>query len=77
MFDKELHEKYMRIVLKELFSSDVWKYLAFKGWTLTYFVYFIEILISELPIRFKENNILKWLWKVLIPRQNIESKKLY
>lgn len=42
MLDKQTHEKYMKDILKVLFSSEISEKIAFKWWTLLYFLYWLD-----------------------------------
>ncbi len=37
MLNKDLHRKIMYEILQDIFTSELWKNLAFKGWTACYF----------------------------------------
>ena len=37
MLNKDIHRQKMYEILQEIFNSNIWKYLAFKGWTSCYF----------------------------------------
>lgn len=50
MFNHILHEKYMRKILNEIFSSEISDFLWFKWWTLTYMCYWLDRFSTDIDI---------------------------
>jgi len=50
MFDYATHEYYMKAILKSVFSSDVGKFLAFKGGTLAYLCFGLDRFSTDLDL---------------------------
>lgn len=50
MFDYATHEKYMRSILKDIFTEDISKFLAFKGGTLVYLVYDLDRFSTDIDL---------------------------
>ena len=48
MLNKDIHRKKMYDILQEIFTSDIWKYLAFKWWTACYFFHNLDRFSTDL-----------------------------
>lgn len=48
MLDIDKHRTLLYQILKDVFESDIWKYLSFKGWTASYFLYGLERFSTDL-----------------------------
>ena len=48
MLNKDLHRIKMYEILQEVFTSEIWKYLAFKWWTACYFFHALDRLSTDL-----------------------------
>lgn len=48
MLDKNKHRQIMYNILKDIFNSDIAKYLAFKGGTAAYFLYWLDRFSTDL-----------------------------
>lgn len=48
MLNKDIHRKKMYDILQEIFTSDIWKYLAFKWWTACYFFHKLDRFSTDL-----------------------------
>jgi len=73
MLNKEKHRTLMFQILKDIFTSSIWKYLAFKWWTACYFLYWLDRFSTDLDFDLLDNSqnideelieILKKYWKV-------------
>jgi len=80
MFNQELHEQHMKTILKELFSSEIWKYLAFKWGTLTYFVHGLDRFSTDLDLDIldisKEQEIIQKVKEVLLRLGDVKNETL-
>ena len=67
MIDKEKHRYLMFQIIKDIFSSELWKYLALKWWTACYFLYRLDRFSTDLDFDLVETveNIDEKLKKVL------------
>ncbi len=50
MFDYEIHERYMKKILADIFSHEMGKFLAFKGGTLTYLVHRLDRFSTDIDL---------------------------
>ena len=75
MLNKDIHRQKMYEILQEIFTSEVWKYLAFKWWTACYFFHSLDRFSTDLDfdvIKNYENldsdilDILKKYWDVKV-----------
>jgi len=75
MLNKEKHRTLMYLILKDIFLSPIWKYVAFKGWTCCYFLHWLDRFSIDLDFDLLTNLkniedelivILKKYWKVLL-----------
>ena len=48
MLNKEKHRVLLFKILKDIFNSDIWPFLAFKWWTACYFLYWLERFSTDL-----------------------------
>lgn len=73
MLNKEKHRTLMFQIIKDIFSSKIWKYIAFKWWTACYFLYSLDRFSTDLDFDLtndKENiddelyKILKKYWRL-------------
>lgn len=73
MIDKEKHRYLMFQIIKDIFSWELWKYIAFKWWTACYFLYGLDRFSTDLDFDLIENienidekikNILSKYWTV-------------
>ena len=48
MLNREKHRLLMFQILWDIFKSDIWKYLAFKGWTACYFFHKLDRFSTDL-----------------------------
>lgn len=81
MFDRALHEDYMRKILKEIFSSEISDFLGFKGWTLTYLCYCLDRFSTDIDIDTlnleNEEKIIKVVRKRLQGLWDIKNETLW
>ncbi len=73
MLNTDKHRQIMFLILKDIFSSKLGKYLAFKWWTACYFLYWLDRFSTDLDFDLLEDfeqvdeeiiDILKKYWKV-------------
>jgi len=73
MLNREKHRMLLFKILKDIFESEVWKNLAFKWWTASYFLYNLDRFSTDLDFDLIENEqevdekiieILKKYWEV-------------
>ncbi len=73
MLNKDLHRQKMYEILQDIFSWELWKYLAFKWWTACYFFHWLDRFSTDLDfdliksdeiIDDKLDKILGNYWKV-------------
>lgn len=50
MLNKQEHENYMKQILKEIYTSEIKEYLAFKWWTLVYFQYWLDRFSTDIDL---------------------------
>ena len=55
MLNRDKHRLIMFQVLKDIFSSEIWKCLAFKWWTACYFLYGLDRFSTDLDFDLVEN----------------------
>ena len=48
MLNREKHRILMFNILKDIFNSDIWNFLAFKWWTACYFLYWLDRFSTDL-----------------------------
>ena len=81
MLNKDLHRKKMYEILQEIYEGNLWKYLAFKGWTACYFFHKLDRFSTDLDFDLIKNYkniddeiiaILKKYWKVKIWKFNLK-----
>ena len=81
MLNKDLHRQKMYEILQEIFTSNLWKYLAFKWWTACYFFHSLDRfstdlyfdLVKDYPnLDFELLEILKKYWDVKIWKFSIK-----
>lgn len=81
MLNKDLHRKKMYEILRDIFNSNLWKYLAFKGGTACYFFHSLDRFSTDLDFDLLEKyenldeelrGILKKHWDVKIWKFNIK-----
>lgn len=88
MLNKDLHRQKMYEILQDIFSSEIWKYLAFKGGTACYFFHWLDRFSTDLDfdligecknLNIDEEviNILKKYWKVSSWKFNIKLSYWY
>lgn len=67
MLNKENHRTLMFQIIKDIFNSKIWKYLAFKWWTACYFLYWLNRFSTDLDFDLIDNsqNIDEELYKIL------------
>jgi predicted nucleotidyltransferase component of viral defense system len=73
MLNREKHRLIMFNILKDIFTSDMWKYFAFKWWTACYFLYSLDRFSTDLDFDLLEDiewvddfieSILKKYWTI-------------
>ncbi len=81
MLNKDIHRQKMYEILQDIFNSEVWKYLAFKGGTACYFFHELDRFSTDLDfdlVREYENldsdilQILKKYWDVKLWKYTIK-----
>jgi len=81
MLNKDLYRQKMYEILQEIFTSNLWKYLAFKWWTACYFFHSLDRfstdldfdLVKDYPnLDFELLEILKKYWDVKIWKFSIK-----
>ncbi len=81
MLNKDLHRQKMYDILQDIFNSEIWKCLAFKGGTSCYFFYNLDRFSTDLDFDLVENcenidekiiEILKKYWEVKLGKFNIK-----
>ncbi len=81
MFDKQRHEHYMKQILIWIFSADIWKYLAFKWWTLTYFKYNLDRFSTDVDLDLlnfdKEQEMINSIRTILVKIWEIKNETLW
>lgn len=55
MLNRDKHRLIMFQILKDIFSSEIWKCLAFKWWTACYFLYWLDRFSTDLDFDLVEN----------------------
>ena len=55
MLNRDKHRLIMFQILKDIFSSEIWKCLAFKWWTAYYFLYGLDRFSTDLDFDLVEN----------------------
>lgn len=55
MLNKDFHRKKMYEILQDIFSWELWKYLAFKWWTSVYFFHWLDRFSTDLDFDLLEN----------------------
>ena len=77
MIDKEKHRYLMFQIIKDIFSSELWKYLALKWWTAGYFLYGLDRFSTDLDFDLVETieNIDEKLKKVLSKYWTVKGKQ--
>lgn len=55
MLNRDKHRLIMFQILKDIFSSEIWKCLAFKWWTACYFLYGLDRFSTDLDFDLVEN----------------------
>lgn len=55
MLNNEKHRQILFNIIKDIFTSKIWKYLAFKWWTLCYFLYSLDRFSTDLDFDLLEN----------------------
>jgi len=81
MLNKDLHRQKMYEILQEIFTSNLWKYLAFKWWTACYFFHSLDRFSTDLDFDLVKNHekldfelleILKKYWDVKVWKFSIK-----
>ena len=77
MIDKEKHRYLMFQIIKDIFSSELWKYLALKWWTACYLLYRLDRFSTDLDFALVETveNIDEKLKKILSKYWIIKGKQ--
>lgn len=77
MIDKEKHRYLMFQIIKDIFSSELWKYLALKWWTACYFLYRLDRFSTDLDFDLVETveNIDEKLKKILSKYWTVKGKQ--
>jgi len=82
MLNKERHRTLMFQIIKDIFNSDIWKYLGFKWWTACYFLYALDRFSTDLDFDLIDNtknvddeliNILRKYWNLKVSNKMILS----
>lgn len=55
MLNTEKHRQIMYMILKDIFNSNLWKYLAFKWWTNCYFLHWLDRFSTDLDFDLLKN----------------------
>jgi len=55
MLNTEKHRQIMYMILKDIFNSNLWKYLAFKWWTNCYFLHWLDRFSTNLDFDLLKN----------------------
>lgn len=68
MLNKEIHRQKMYNILIDIFSSNLWKYLAFKWWTACYFFHKLDRFSTDLDfdliLNYEKNIKGELIWKI-------------
>ena len=48
MLNTDKHRQIMFMIIKDIFNSNLWKYLAFKWWTACYFLHSLDRFSTDL-----------------------------
>ncbi len=76
----KVHEKYMRIILKEIFTNKLWDLLAFKGGTLVYLTHNLDRFSTDIDIDIidieKEELIVQEIREILTKVGEIKNETL-
>lgn len=75
MLNKENHRTLMFQIIKDIFNSEIWKYLAFKWWTACYFLYWLDRFSTDLDFDLLDNSkeIDNELYKILKKYWNVKT----
>ncbi len=57
MLNQEKHRLLMFNILKDIFNSDIWNFLAFKWWTACYFLYWLDRFSTDLDFDLLDKNL--------------------
>lgn len=80
MFDYVIHEKYMKVILKSIFTDEIGKFLAFKGGTLAYLVHHLDRFSTDVDIDIldidQEEKIIVHMRKILPIHGEIKNETL-
>ena len=76
MLNRDKHRLIMFQVLKDIFSSEIWKCLAFKWWTACYFLYGLDRFSTDLDFDLVENipDLDKKIIKIISKYWQIKAK---
>ena len=76
MLNRDKHRLIMFQVLKDIFSSEIWKCLAFKWWTSCYFLYGLDRFSTDLDFDLVENipDLDKKIIKIISKYWQIKAK---
>jgi len=66
MLNKNKHRMIMINILKDIYSSEIWKYLAFKWWTASYLFYNLDRFSTDLDFDLLENKNIDFINKKFI-----------
>ncbi len=80
MLNNEMHEKHMKSILFEVFSSEISNFLAFKGGTLAYLIYNLDRFSTDIDLDIldikKEDIIIKKMQEILVKLGDIKNETL-
>ncbi len=78
--DKHIHETYMKTILHDIFSSTLKNDLAFKWWTLAYFLYNLDRFSTDIDLDLldstKEQQCIQIIQNILVLHGDIKNETL-
>ena len=81
MLNTSRHEEEIKKILKEIFQSQIWIYLWFKWWTLTYFCYWLDRFSTDIDIDIlditKEQVIIDAMREILYRIWDIKNETIW
>jgi len=80
MLNNEIHEEYMKKILSNIFTSEIWQFLAFKWWTLAYLKYNLDRFSTDIDLDLldinKETLVISKIREILVMFGDIKNETL-